>query len=317
MLSIFNRAIIGPVLFSNKDSLKLTVKAGIIAFSLTCIPNASFSQGLSADDLSLMIDQRVAITNPYEALLNDPDPMRSAAAFEIMIASQDDTLARLAIEFGLESGRPETRQLAAAAAYKNWNDLSGLSLNIQRKAEIVASLTTAGQFAEATEIAEASLQQVQADSHDLSAVELTNNLAFLYATMGRIAEAEPLFSSVLNNFEANLGNDHRQTITAQNNLAVLYSQAGRLSDAEALFQSSLASQIRTLGEHHPDTLVSMGNLASLYEEQGRFDEATSLYQQTLETSENVLGANHPETALIRSKLVEAISSRPDENGEEQ
>ena len=301
----------------NNDGRKFTAKLGFIAFLATFTANTSLSQNLSAEDISSLIDQRLAITNPYQDLLNDPDPMRSLAAVEIMIGSQDASLARLAIQYGLESGRPEVRQLAAASAYENWNNLSELDLDIQIQAGIVASLTSTGLFTEAVEIAEASLPQIQTDVQDISTVELTNNLAFLYASMGRSDEAEPLYSSVLDTFVASLGTQHPQTITAQNNLAVLYSQAGRLSEAEVLFEASLSSQLETLGEANPDTLVSMGNLAGLYFAQGRFDEAISLYRQTLEGSEITLGLNHPETTLVRLKLKQAMLSNLVEDGEEQ
>lgn len=273
------------------------------------------AQEVSIDALEAAIDARLAAVNPFNELLNDPDQRRSLAAMEIMIGSQDEALARMAIQHGLASRQPEIRSVAAMAAYEHWNDLSALNLDTQSQVAVVASLTATGALSEAVDIAEASVQQIQMGSADVSSVELTNNLAFLYAKTGRSSEAEPLFASVLNTAQTNFGDLHPQTITAQNNLAVLYAQLGRLSESESLLKMSLSSQTEIFGEENPNTLVSMSNLAGLYVVQGRFEEAVDLYEATLQGSESVLGRSHPDTVLIRDKLEEATQLALDEDGD--
>ncbi|WP_258028293.1 hypothetical protein [Cereibacter sphaeroides] len=44
--------------------------------------------------------------NPYQALLNDPDPARAQAAMQIMLESGDADLTRMALEYGLLSPNP-------------------------------------------------------------------------------------------------------------------------------------------------------------------------------------------------------------------
>ena len=70
------------------------------------------AQTLTPEEILAMVDEKVSAQNPYGALLNDPDPARSLAAMEIMLASGDPTLARLATEFGLLSPNPVVTRAA-------------------------------------------------------------------------------------------------------------------------------------------------------------------------------------------------------------
>lgn len=59
-----------------------------------------------------MVDQRVSALNPYQELLNDPDPARSLSAMQIMLESGDAELTRMALEFGLLSPNPAVKRTA-------------------------------------------------------------------------------------------------------------------------------------------------------------------------------------------------------------
>lgn len=73
------------------------------------------SQALTPEELEAMINERVSAQNPYRAFLADPDPERSLAAMQIMLASGDDDLIRMALEFGLLSPNPTVRRIAVEA----------------------------------------------------------------------------------------------------------------------------------------------------------------------------------------------------------
>lgn len=77
------------------------------------------AQTLTPEQLRAMVDERVATQNPFEELLNDPDPARSLAAMEIMLESGDSTLTRMALEFGLLSTNPTVRRTAVEAYLKS------------------------------------------------------------------------------------------------------------------------------------------------------------------------------------------------------
>ena len=123
-----------------------------------------------------------------------------------------------------------------------------------------------------------------------------NNLAELYYSQGRYAEAESLYRQALAIRENVLGKNHPDTAESYNNLALLYKTQGRYEEAEPLLKKALEIRENVLGENHPDTAGSYNNLAGLYYSQGRYEEAEPLYKQALEIRENVFGENHPDTA---------------------
>jgi tetratricopeptide (TPR) repeat protein len=78
-----------------------------------------------------------------------------------------------------------------------------------------------------------------------------NNLAALYQTQGRYADAEPLYRRSLAIYEKVLGPEHPDVATSLNNLARLYEAQGRHADAEPLQRRSLAIREKVLGRALP------------------------------------------------------------------
>lgn len=56
---------------------------------------------MTPEDLKKQIDARSGSLNGFQELLDDPDPRRSLAAVEGMLASGDENLERMALEFAL------------------------------------------------------------------------------------------------------------------------------------------------------------------------------------------------------------------------
>jgi tetratricopeptide (TPR) repeat protein len=129
-----------------------------------------------------------------------------------------------------------------------------------------------------------------------------NNLAYLYESMGRYAEAEPLYVRSLAIREEQLGANHPDTATSLNNLASLYRLIDRYTEAEPLYVRSLAIREAHLGTNHPDISISLNNLAGLYESTGRYTESEPLYVRSLAIKEEQLGAHHPSTATSLNNL---------------
>ena len=136
-----------------------------------------------------------------------------------------------------------------------------------------------------------------------------NNLAVLYQSQGRYAEAEPLYQQALQLSEKVLGKEHPDTIASVNNLAGLYQSQGRYAEAEPLYQQALQLYEKVLGKEHPDTITSVNNLAFLYKSQGRYAEAEPLYQQALQLREKVLGKEHPSTITSVNNLAGLYQSQ--------
>lgn len=87
----------------------------ISLLALAVVTNGAFAQTLTPAEIEAMVDERVNSLNPYAELLNDPDPLRSLAALQIMMESGDPTLTRMALEFGLISTDPVVRRTALEA----------------------------------------------------------------------------------------------------------------------------------------------------------------------------------------------------------
>ena len=108
-----------------------------------------------------------------------------------------------------------------------------------------------------------------------------NNLATLYKSQGRYAEAEPLLKRALAIRERALGLDHPDVGLAHNNLAELYRQQGRYAEAEPLLKRALAIFEQALGRDHPAVATSLNNLAALHQDQGRTEEALDLVRRLI------------------------------------
>jgi tetratricopeptide (TPR) repeat protein len=145
--------------------------------------------------------------------------------------------------------------------------------------------------------------ELQAKFEQQEALDISlTNLAGLYRSTGRYAEAEPLFVRSLAISEQELGANHPSTATSLNNLAGLYKLTGRYAEAEPLYVRSLAISEQELGANHPSTATSLNNLAGLYESTGRYAEAEPLFVRSLAIREQELGANHPSTATSLNNL---------------
>ena len=110
------------------------------------------------------------------------------------------------------------------------------------------------------------------DDHPNTLISI-NNLAGLYWSQGRYAEAEPLFLETLETQKRVLGNDHPDTLTSMNNLGGLYIKLRRYDQAAALLEDSLAARIRVLGDDHLHVGYSYYNLGCLSASLGRSGEA--------------------------------------------
>ncbi len=131
-----------------------------------------------------------------------------------------------------------------------------------------------------------------------------DRLARLCYSMGRYAQAEPLFLRALNISEKANGADHPSTGTSLNNLAELYRTMGRYAEAEPLYLRALAISEKASGAEHPETGTLLNNLALLYQTMGRYAEAETLYLRALNISEKTNGADHPSTGTSLNNLAE-------------
>lgn len=89
-----------------------------ILMILAALGVGNAAQALTPEELRAMVDERAANADPFQALLNDPDPVRSLAALELMVESGEPNLMRMAVNFGLQSALPEIRRAAVIGFLK-------------------------------------------------------------------------------------------------------------------------------------------------------------------------------------------------------
>ncbi len=112
--------------------------------------------------------------------------------------------------------------------------------------------------------------------------ETLNNLAGVYQSQGKYADAEGLHKRALAIREKALGGGHPDVAATLNNLAILYGDQAKYADAEGLYKRALAIREKALGGGHPDVAQSLNNLAVVYADQGKYADAEGLYKRALE-----------------------------------
>jgi tetratricopeptide (TPR) repeat protein len=101
-----------------------------------------------------------------------------------------------------------------------------------------------------------------ADQNSLAAS--LNNLAGLYESQGKWAEAEPLYDEALAIRRTLFGARPNNGLAASlNNLAGLYESQGKWAEAEPLYDQALAMLEHILAPNHPNIKIVRNNLQSL------------------------------------------------------
>ena len=137
--------------------------------------------------------------------------------------------------------------------------------------------------------------------HPLSGIGM-NNLALLYRTMGRLAEAETLYKRALEILEKGAGDNSTFTAICLYSLAEIYQQQQRDAEAGPLFQRALEIRLKVLGRENPMTIDSLQTAAGAAADAGRAAEAEQGYVEALTLRRKVQGANHPATARALNLL---------------
>jgi tetratricopeptide (TPR) repeat protein len=139
-----------------------------------------------------------------------------------------------------------------------------------------------GRLQEAERLLIAALEQAEKyGTEDLRVADAANDLAVVYATAGRSAEAELLFHRALLIGEKGLGADHPGVGATVQNLGILYATQHKYGQAEPLLKRALAINLKQYGVNHARTALTLKTLSSFYAIQGQLGEAERLIQKSL------------------------------------
>ena len=171
--------------------------------------------------------------------------------------------------------------------------------------ETLASILLArGQYLEATEIYQTTLEQKQmtlGDDHP-EVLRISVQLARLYFKQQELSKSEHILRTALNKLTVVLGSTHPQTLSAMNLLATTLYREAKYEEAEDLFRETWKGYVMVMGVDHPDSLASMNSYVSTLIAQGKFDESLPPARNAVESSHGVLGEGHPDTLAAVNNL---------------
>ena len=96
----------------------------------------------------------------------------------------------------------------------------------------------------------AALKAIEFEGEDQRLAITLNDLALLYATQRRFAEAEPLYRRALAVWEKIGGPERQGVATTLNNMGMLYRDQRKYVEAEPFLRRSLAIREKILPPHH-------------------------------------------------------------------
>jgi tetratricopeptide (TPR) repeat protein len=193
----------------------------------------------------------------------------------------------------------------------------------------------AGEYTKAVEMYRTALSQTDGDRQQATTA---NNLASLYAELGRNQEARGLYRQALDIWERTLAPDAPEVATTLNNLGALCAAETRYREAAYYYRRALAIEaqpatlnnlaemyraegrwreaermLRQLIEKLPDDNPTLGaalhNLGELCQRKGRAAEAGQFYRRALAVWERTLGPDHPYKAATLKNLAEVESGK--------
>ncbi|MEU9167347.1 tetratricopeptide repeat protein [Streptomyces sp. NPDC048420] len=134
---------------------------------------------------------------------------------------------------------------------------------------------------------------------DPDALEVRSAAAHLLQLRGRLAAAETLCRSVLEDTRALFGDAAGESADARYALAELLCDRGRPAEAEAEYRSVYATRRALLGEGDPQTLAARKGVARMSRQRGLLAEAEEEHRRLLDAYREALGDRHPDTLAAR------------------
>lgn len=137
---------------------------------------------------------------------------------------------------------------------------------------------------------------------DLQYMYLRGQLANVFRSQGRYAEAREVDADVLTRQQRVLGPTHPHAFVTTSSLASDLAALGEYTEAVKLAREAHQGFRRIFDESHGRTLNAANNLALTLRMIGRYDEARDIDQDTYARRREVLGHEHPYTLLSAQGL---------------
>lgn len=122
------------------------------------------------------------------------------------------------------------------------------------------------------------------------ALATINNLAFLDAERGRLADAVRRMEVLHRRWSATYGPDAPQQTEMLNNLGMMYQRVGRFGEAIHFLEAARENLLRNLPPEHPRLTIAGSALADAYWEAGRPADAGAVLHESLDRIRTKVGA---------------------------
>ncbi|MBY0424224.1 MAG: tetratricopeptide repeat protein, partial [Cytophagales bacterium] len=140
------------------------------------------------------------------------------------------------------------------------------------------------------------------------AISVSNNLASIYRKLGRMGEAEPLYTKSISLAKAKYGENSTEYTNLLNNLGLLYDDMGNYEKAERLYKEVLVLTEKTKGKDVAEYATTLNNLGLLLKNTGRLDESESAFLQALSIRKKILGSSDPAYGASCNNLASLLQS---------
>ena len=181
---------------------------------------------------------------------------------------------------------------------------SAQKIDVSARNTQIVELSRAGKYSEAIPLAQRLLADIEkafgGDHRDVAAA--LNNLAMLYGSQGRDAEAEPLLRRSIAILEKLHGLRLPGNRAAAQQSGGAVSAAGALRRCRASVQTVTGDPREIARRDHPDLGQSLNNLATNYEKQDRHADSEPLFKRSLAIYQKTLGPEHPAVATLLNNL---------------
>lgn len=124
-----------------------------------------------------------------------------------------------------------------------------------------------------------------------------NNLAHLYISRTRPADARPILIEGLEASTKVCGPEHVTTLTFMNNLGKVEYDLKHYDESLAILTKAVEIYERTRGKYSPEGLYPLSNLGPLYADMGRLDDAARVNAEVVERSRKINGDKHLSTFI--------------------
>jgi CHAT domain-containing protein/tetratricopeptide (TPR) repeat protein len=147
-----------------------------------------------------------------------------------------------------------------------------------------------GDYAKALETYERIVKIKLDKGGEAEALDSLRQLAILYRSLGRTADAVPIFDKLYQTKLAKSGENSADVVFALADLVSTYADEGRREEALRLAERAVALQTRLTGRAAQDSGFLVGLLGGLYDQMGRSAEAIPLLEQDMKREQQRWGA---------------------------